>query len=91
MDKEKVKYLADLARIQLSPDEVESIAKDLGQVLSYVDQIQEVDLSGLKKEFPMTNIRREDTDPRPKGEYTEGILREAPESESGYFVVKKVL
>ena len=59
-----VEHVAKLARLQLTEDEKELYTKQLGDVLKYVDQMNEVDTSNVK---PMTqvidfsNVTREDT------------------------------
>jgi len=41
MDEREVKKLADLARIEMSDEEISSIAKDVGEVVNYVKEIQD--------------------------------------------------
>jgi aspartyl-tRNA(Asn)/glutamyl-tRNA(Gln) amidotransferase subunit C len=48
LNQEIIKYLAELSRIAVSPDEEESLLKDLKKILHYVEQLNEVDTSGLK-------------------------------------------
>ncbi len=58
-----VEHVAKLARLELTEDEKELYTKQLGDVLKYVDQMNEVDTSNVK---PMTqvidfvNVMRED-------------------------------
>jgi len=42
-----VNYVADLARLRLSPEEIATFQKQLGDVLGYVSQLNEVDVSGV--------------------------------------------
>ena len=42
-----VNYVADLARLRLSPEEIATFQKQLGDVLGYVSALHEVDVSGV--------------------------------------------
>lgn len=94
MDKEQLKKLADLARIQVSEAELEDLASEIGSILNYIQQIEKMptddgdkvfDLSGIK------NIMRPDSDPHVPGEYTDAILSNAPATERKMIKVKKIL
>lgn len=62
--KELVKKVASLARIDIKEGEVPEFAKNLENILSYIDRLSEVDVTGVE---PMshvhgaTNVFREDT------------------------------
>lgn len=45
LDKNTIKYLADLSRIEVTPEEEDSLLKDLKKILVYVEQLNEVDTS----------------------------------------------
>jgi aspartyl-tRNA(Asn)/glutamyl-tRNA(Gln) amidotransferase subunit C len=51
LSREDVLHLADLARLQLSEDEIASAQNDLGNILNFIDQLKEVDTDGVE---PMT-------------------------------------
>lgn len=58
-----VKKLADLARLNLTDEEVERYTTDLGAVIGYVEQLQEVDVTGVEPTSQVTglqNVLRED-------------------------------
>ncbi len=83
-----VEHVAKLARLELTEDEKELYTKQLGDVLKYVDQMNEVDTSNVK---PMTqvidfvNVMRED---KVVYEQTkEELMANAPEEEDGFFKV----
>lgn len=92
VDADTVRKVAKLARIAVEDHEVEPFAKDLSGILDWVEQLQEVDVSGVE---PMTSAvplrlkRREDvvTD----GNRRDDILANAPESREGFFAVPKVV
>ena len=86
-----VEHVAKLARLELTEDEKELYTKQLGDVLKYVDQMNEVDTSNVK---PMTqvidfvNVMRDD---KVVYEITkEELMANAPEVENGFFKVPKI-
>jgi aspartyl-tRNA(Asn)/glutamyl-tRNA(Gln) amidotransferase subunit C len=98
MKLEDVKKLADLARIDMSEEEMTIIAKDFDPILAYVGQVQEAlkssnDVSDGKKseDHFLHNVMREDIVTNKSGEYTDKILDNAPETENGFLKVKQIL
>lgn len=91
-----IEKLAELARIRMSPEEMEPMRKDIDAILGYVGQIQEVAASlGASDLEPQSgavrNVLREDSTPHASGAYSEELLAEAPAREGNYFKVKKIL
>jgi aspartyl-tRNA(Asn)/glutamyl-tRNA(Gln) amidotransferase subunit C len=92
VDKDTVAKIANLARIAVSEDELESTAGELNNILDWVEQLSEVNTDGV---VPMTSVvdaslpRREDkvTD----GGYRDQVLKNAPLAEHGFFAVPKVI
>ena len=92
LDKATVSRIARLARIRVPDEDLERLGGELDNILSWVEQLGEVDTSDVP---PMTSVvemrlsKREDavTD----GAYPEKVLGNAPESEAGFFVVPKVV
>ncbi len=88
---ETVEHVAKLARLELTPDEVQRYTQDLGKILTLVEQLNEVDLSqievGMETNVP-TNFR-EDKQIR---EFSHNeLLANAPAEEDGFFRVPKIL
>lgn len=86
-----VEHVAKLARLELTDAEKELYTKQLGDVLKYVEQMNEVDTSDVK---PMTqvvdfcNVMREDV---PNLEISkEALMSNAPDEENGFFKVPKI-
>jgi aspartyl-tRNA(Asn)/glutamyl-tRNA(Gln) amidotransferase subunit C len=87
-----VEYVADLARIQLTPDEIKIFNSQLGLVLEHVAKLNEIDVSQVEPmahSFPIYNVFRED-------EIRESLDREtalsnAPHQAQGLFIVTKVV
>lgn len=92
---EEVRYVADLANLRLSDEEVVRMSHDLGQILTHVEQLKELNTADVE---PMAQVLfdadetatlREDI-PRPTlGE--EGALANASATGNGYFKVPKVI
>ncbi|MFT5179676.1 MAG: aspartyl-tRNA(Asn)/glutamyl-tRNA(Gln) amidotransferase subunit C [Candidatus Paceibacteria bacterium] len=94
MNEEEVKNLANLARLELTDEEIKTYGKEIGSVLSYVEKLKEVkglDDNTRIESAGVRNVMREDENPHESGIYTEKILNEAPETQDGYIKVKKIL
>lgn len=97
VDKQQVAKIASLARIAMSDDELERMVPELNNILGWVEQLGEVDVSGVE---PMTavipnalRLRADevDADPKTGGDRREDILANAPAAEHGFFGVPKVI
>ena len=92
LSQDDVEKVALLARLRLSPDELATMTEQLGQVLQYIDQLQEVDTSDvepLAHSQDLHNVLAEDQRqpslPRRKA------LAAAPKSDDECFLVPPVL
>jgi aspartyl-tRNA(Asn)/glutamyl-tRNA(Gln) amidotransferase subunit C len=87
-----VGYVAQLARLNLTTAETELFQKQLGDVLQYVQKLQEVDVSRVEPTthaVPVFNVFRED---EARDWFTaEEALRNAPRQSHNLFLVTKVL
>lgn len=86
-----VTYVADLARLRLSPEEIATFQKQLVDVLGYVDQLQEVDVSkiSLLGDADLKNRLRAD-ELQPSLTPTEALAN-APRQDNNLFVVPKMV
>ena len=92
LDKDDVARIAALARIRLDAAELEPLASELSHILTWVEQLAEVDTSDVA---PMTSVAamtlpmRDDkvTD----GDCRDAILGNAPTAARGFFAVPKVI
>lgn len=86
-----VKHVAKLARLELTEEETEKYSKQLGDILKYVEQMNEVDTTGIEPmphAIPVYNVMRED---EVKYEQTkEELMANAPYEEDGFFRVPKI-
>jgi len=92
VDAATVRHIAKLARIAVSDAEVEALAPELSNILGWIEQLQEVDVSGIE---PMTavipNLLRLREDVVTEGDVQDNILANAPAPEHGFFAVPKVI
>jgi aspartyl-tRNA(Asn)/glutamyl-tRNA(Gln) amidotransferase subunit C len=92
IDREQVHKVANLARLELTPEEEEKFTTQLGSILEYIEQLSELDVADVPpttRAIDVSNITREDI----LKPYTnrEGILNSAPEQEGDFFKVPKIL
>ena len=89
---ETVRRVARLSRLKLNEAEVTRLSDELSQVLHYVDQLNEVNVTGVEPmahAIEMTNVFRPD-EPRPSLT-REQALSNAPKSDGKYFLVPPIL
>ncbi len=86
-----VTYVADLARLRLSPEEIATFQKQLGDVLGYVSQLGEVDVSSvsLLGDANLRNQLRAD-EIRPSLPVAEALAN-APQQENNLIVVPRMV
>ena len=90
--KDEVLYVADLARLNLDEAAIEKFAGQIGEILDYVDKLNEVNTAGVKATSHaifLTNAFREDEQREHLDR--EKALANAPETEAGNFIVPKVV
>jgi aspartyl-tRNA(Asn)/glutamyl-tRNA(Gln) amidotransferase subunit C len=92
VDKDTVKRVARLARIAVSDREAEKLTGDLNTILGFVEQLNEVDVTGVE---PMTAVvamqMRMRDDVVTDGEKAEQVLANAPGGNEQFFAVPKVV
>lgn len=89
---DEVRYVAALARLALTDDEVERLAPQLSQILDYAEQVGTVaaaDVPPTSHPYPLTNVTRPDV-VRPSLP-RELLLAAAPEVEDDRFAVPRIL
>lgn len=88
-----VQYLARLSNLQLADDEVAALRVDLENILGYVQQLAELDTSGVEPTYQVTdleNVWREDSVDT-YGLGRDELLSLAPATEADQIKVPKVL
>ena len=89
-----IEKLASLARIEISPEEKSSFAKEIDSILGYVDQLNTVSASVSTQEQFIPEHRnqvREDVSHTDTNPHPEILVAMAPVSEQGMVKVKKIL
>lgn len=92
---EEVRYVADLANLSLTEEELVRISRDLGQILTHVEDLNELhtdnvapmaqvlyeadEIATLREDHPHASLSNEEA------------LQNAPASGAGYFKVPKVI
>jgi aspartyl-tRNA(Asn)/glutamyl-tRNA(Gln) amidotransferase subunit C len=87
-----LKQVAHLARLELSPEEEQKLGAQLGSILTYIEKLKEVDVSGVEPTahaFPLVNVTRPD-EVRPSLPHEEA-MRNAPAQANGLFLVPKIV
>jgi aspartyl-tRNA(Asn)/glutamyl-tRNA(Gln) amidotransferase subunit C len=92
VDIETVRRVAQLARIAVTPEEAERMSGELNHILGFVEQLNEVDVSGVE---PMTSVIpmaiKERPDVVTDGGKPEDIVANAPATAENFFLVPKVV
>lgn len=96
IDKETVRKVARLARLDIPEGRLEPLAGELSGILKWIEQLNEVDVAGVE---PMTSTvdmklpMREDRlqDGPTGGGHPEKVVANAPRTEDHFFVVPKVV
>lgn len=92
LSKEEVKHIAALARVGLAEEDIEKFQKDLSSILDFVEQLKEVDISGVEPAAHITGLtNRLREDKVEEFENKAGIKKLFPEEREGYDKVKSVL
>ena len=92
---QEVRYVADLANLDLSDEEVHRFQADLDEILGHIERLNDIDTAGVEPmaqviyEAGETATLRADCERPPLG--AELALANAPQSGAGYFKVPKVV
>lgn len=93
LTRDDVLKLAQLARLDLTDDEVEEFTSELTEILQYVEQLGAVDVTGLKPTHQITglsNVTRDD-EIRDYGYDPKELLNNVPEVKDGMLKVKRMI
>ncbi|MGH6714698.1 MAG: Asp-tRNA(Asn)/Glu-tRNA(Gln) amidotransferase subunit GatC [Bradyrhizobium sp.] len=92
VDAATVRRIAHLARIKVTDAEVPHLQAELNAMLSFVEQLSEVDIAGVE---PMTSVMPMEMKKRPDvvddGDIADDIVVNAPATEGHFFLVPKVV
>lgn len=92
IDRDQVRKVAHLARLELTSDEEEKFTTQLSNILDYFEQLSELDVSDVPpttRAIEVSNVLRPDAlQPYPN---REGILECAPDRDGDFFKVPKIM
>lgn len=93
IDNTTVDKLAKLSSLEIEDDKKQSIAKELADIVEFVENLNDIDVSHVDATF--TTIQggqpfREDISFKQDG-LSEAIMKNAPKSENNYFVVPAII
>jgi aspartyl-tRNA(Asn)/glutamyl-tRNA(Gln) amidotransferase subunit C len=92
VDADTVRRIAHLARIKVAEDEVEHLQGELNAILAFVEQLSDVNVTGVE---PMTSVTPMEMKKRPDvvtdGGDPEAVLKNAPAREGNFVLVPKVV
>jgi len=90
--REDIIHVANLARLEVSDADIETFVDQLGEILEYVNTLNQVDTRGVpptSHAISLSNAFREDIECGHLGR--DEALRNAPEKEDGSFLVPKIV
>lgn len=90
--KEQVKYVANLARLNVSEAEVDELCTQMADIITFADALGEIDTAGIEPTnhaIKVENVLREDV-VRPSYDRDE-IIKNAPMKQAGCYAVPKVV
>ncbi|HZM64629.1 MAG TPA: Asp-tRNA(Asn)/Glu-tRNA(Gln) amidotransferase subunit GatC [Candidatus Saccharimonadales bacterium] len=93
LTRDDVLKLAQLARLDITEDEIALYQKELSTILQYVEQVQKADVAGLKPTTQvtgLTNVMRDDT-VADYGVSPDELLRQAPNVQDRHIKVKRMI
>ena len=89
IDRDEARRIADLAHLEFDDAGLDRMASEMTGILTYIDQLREVDASGFEERDVTVMPLREDEPAAPAD--PESIARNAPAWREGLFVVPKVI
>lgn len=92
INQKDVEHAADLAKLKLDQEKKEKYTKQIGEILNYVDKLNELDTEGVVPTaytVPMKNVLREDK--VQKSLPREKSLENAPDQKDGHFRAPKIM
>ena len=92
INKDTIKKISKLARISVTNDETDRLEKDLNSILKFVEQLKELNTDKIT---PIASVSDQvltmNKDEIKKINEKEEILKNAPEKNSNYYIVPKVI
>jgi len=84
--------VAHLARIRVAEDKLPALADELSAILTFMEQLNEVDVTGIEPMTSVTPMRlKRRADGVTDGNRQDQVLLNAPDAREGFFAVPKVV
>ncbi len=93
VDDNLIAKLSKLSSLEIDESKKENLKAELADIINFVENLEEIDVSGIEATFSTIeggSPLREDISKQDL-ELSEHILKNAPKSENGYFVVPKII
>lgn len=93
VDDKLIAKLAKLSSLEINDTRKETLKTELADIINFVDNLREIDVSGIEATFSTIEggtPLREDVSNQ-NLELSNHILKHAPKSEDGYFIVPKII
>ena len=92
IDKKLVKKIASLSKIKVKDDQVDKFSNELSKIITWIDKLNEVKTDNVTPVTNPSDIKIPIRDDKVNdGKIEEKILKNAPETKGGYFIVPKVV
>ena len=91
ISKEEVEKLASLSRLALTEEEKAQFQGEIDAILGFVGKVKEAAEAAPRPQHASINVLREDIVVHKRGEFTEKLLKAAPEREGDFIKVKRIL
>jgi len=92
IDISTARKVAHLARIRVAEDQLPKLAEQLSGILTFMEQLNEVDITGVDPMTSVTPMRlKRRADVVTDGGYPDKVLSNAPDAREGFFAVPKVV
>lgn len=92
IDIETARRVAKLARIRVEEPDLPKLAGQLNDIVSFMEQLNEVDVTGIEPMTSVTPMRlKRRADAVTDGNIQAQILKNAPDAREGFFAVPKVV
>ena len=87
----EVKHIAELANLRLTQAEIKKFAGQLSDILSYIEQLNKLDVKKLEPTSQVTGLKNVVREDRPKPSLSQGeVLSGASEKDNNFFKIKAI-
>ena len=93
LSKDEIKHVAELARLELTDEEIEKYSEQLSDILGFMEKLSKVNTEGVEPVSQITGLKntwRKD-EIKPCGIKKEDLLKNVPERKDDFVKVKAVL